>query len=96
MYNINVNAGAANYTVTNLGPQGSTACIEVNGQGEIHFNDVGNKALGPNKQTWGVCITFRDQVWVFRYEGLGELGISAVDGTLVFKLVNGTIAELTK
>lgn len=97
MYNINVNTGTATYAVNNLGPQGSEACVVINGQGSIHFNDVGNRGFGPNKQTWGVCITFRDQVWAFRYEGQGSLDIN-YDNTskgLKFNPTNGTIAELT-
>jgi len=68
MYNLKVNTGLTKYDVNNAGPAGSTQSMEIYGQGEIRFNDIGDRPLGPNKQTWGVCITFRDQVWVYRYE----------------------------
>lgn len=97
MYNITVNTGVAKYNVTNLGPQGSNASVEINGQGPIHFNDVGNKKLGPNTQTWGVCITFRDSVWAFRYDGQGALDIiyNATGNSLTLTPTNGTVAQLT-
>lgn len=97
MYNITVNTGVANYNVNNLGPQGSTASVEINGQGSINFNDVGNRKLGPNQQTWGVAITFRDRVWAFRYEGQGALDIKydSASNSLSFHPTNGSIAELT-
>ena len=98
MYNISVNTGIATYNVSNLGPQGSNTSIEINGQGPIHFNDVGDRKLGPNNQTWGVCITFRDNVWAFRYEGGGKLDITYDQSTNSLNLTpeNGSIAELTK
>jgi len=97
MYNITVNTGVAKYNVNNLGPQGSNASVQINGQGPINFNDVGSRKLGPNKQTWGVCITFLDRVWAFRYEGQGALDIAFDSATKSLKLTpaNGTIAELT-
>ena len=97
MYDINVNTGVAQYRVTNLGPQGSSASIEVNGQGSINFNDVGNQRLGPNRETWGICITFRDNVWAFRYEGQGRLDINynSTSNSLELIPTNGTIAQLT-
>jgi hypothetical protein len=97
MYNVNVNTGTAKYTVSNLGPQGSTASVEINGQGLIRFNDVGSQKLGTNTQTWGVCITFRDKVWAFRYEGLGVLDIvyDAPSNSLKLTPTNGSIASLT-
>ena len=64
-----VDTGVARYGVDNLGSQGSQAVIAINDQGSIVFNDIGNKKLGPNTQTSGICISFRDSVWVFRYEG---------------------------
>lgn len=97
MYNITVNTGTAQYTVNNLGPQASHASVEINGQGPISFNDVGTKKLGPNTQSFGVCITFRDSVWAFRYDGGGQLGITYNSGSNSLSLVptNGTIAQLT-
>ncbi len=97
MYNIAVNTGVAKYNVSNLGPQGSNASVEINGQGPINFNDVGNHKLGPNQQPLGVAITFRDQVWAFRYEGQGNLEITYNSSTnsLTFNPINGSIAQLT-
>ena len=97
MYNIAVSTGTAKYNVTNLGPQGSNASVEINGQGPIHFNDVGTRKLGPNTQSFGVCITFRDRVWAFRYEGQGELEIvyQTSGNSLSLNPINGTVAELT-
>ena len=97
MYKITVNTGAATYTVENLGPQGSQANIEINGQGSIHFNCIGVKQLGPSTKTWGVCITFRDRVWVFRYEGGGDLEVTynATTESLAFNGINGVVDELT-
>jgi hypothetical protein len=97
MYDINVNTGVASYNVKNLGPQGSEASVVINGQGTIHFNDLGDRKFGPNKQTWGVCITFRDRVWAFRYEGQGALSIdyNSASNSLKLNPTNGTVAELT-
>jgi hypothetical protein len=98
MYNINVKTETAKYSVTNLGPAGSNASIEINGQGPIHFNDIGDRKLGPNKQKWGVCITFRDTVWVFRYEGQGaalDIVYNAASKSLELTPANGTVAMLT-
>ena len=97
MYNITVDTGTAKYNVTNLGPQGSNASIEINGQGPINFNDVGDRKLGPNKETWGVCVTFLDRVWAFRYEGQGALNVvySSANKSLTLTPANGSIAQLT-
>ena len=97
MFDVTVNTGKAEYKVTNLGPQGSNSSFEVNGVGPISINDVGNHKLGPNQQTWGACIMFRDRAWAFRYEGQGKLEIAYDPNTknLKFNPVNGTIAELT-
>ena len=97
MFNVTVDTGKAKYDVTNLGPQGSNSSVVINGQGPIHFNDVGDRKLGPNNQTWGACITFRDKVWAFRYEGQGALNITydSSSNSLNLNPTNGTIAELT-
>jgi hypothetical protein len=97
MYNVSVNTGLAEHKMTNLGPQGSSASIEIDGQGSIHFNDVGSHKLGSNQEEWGVCITFRDQVWAFRYEGQGALEINydSSSNSLTLNPTNGTVAELT-
>lgn len=97
MYDINVNTGTASYKVTNLGPQGSSASVEINGQGPIHFNDVGDRKLGPDPQPWGVCITFGDKVWAFRYQGQGALDITYDKASNSLKLTptNGAVSQLT-
>lgn len=99
MYNITVNTGVAQYTVNNLGPQGSHASVEINGQGPISFNDVGTNKLGPNNQQFGVCIAFRDSVWAFRYPGVqGQLAITYNAGSNTLTLTPGTgctLAQLT-
>lgn len=98
MYNITVKTGIATYNVTNLGPEGSNASVEINGQGPIHFNDVGNRKLGPGTKTWGVCITFRDNVWAFRYDNQGALEIIYDAPSKSLKLTpanNGTVTQLT-
>ena len=97
MYNIMIDTGAAKYTVDNLGPQGSQAFVEISGQGCIVFNHIGDKKLGINTQTSGVCITYRDHVWVFRYDGQGELKIefNSSINSLDMNVVNGTVEELT-
>lgn len=97
MYDVNVNTGLAKYTIVNLGPQGSNATIEINGQGSIHLNDVGNKKLGSSQEPWGVCITFCDKVWAFRYNGQGKLNIdyNSSSNALTLNSTNGTVVELT-
>lgn len=97
MYDVNVNTGVSTYNIVNLGPQGSSATIEINGQDSIHLNDVGNNKLGPSREPLGVCITFRDRVWAFRYTGRGNLNITyeSSSNTLILKPDNGTVTELT-
>jgi hypothetical protein len=100
MYNITVNTGTALYTVTNLGPQTSWAAVEINGQGPICFNDVGTNPFGPNpnNQQFGVCITFLDSVWAFRYNaGQGDLVITYNAGNplTITPTTGGTVTPLT-
>ena len=100
MYSIVVNTGIATYNVQNLGPEGSEGCVVINGEGTIHFNDVNDKSLGPSNPNlpMGVCITFRSQVWAFRYNGMGQLTITFNPSTRTLTLVpqnGGTVTELT-
>ncbi|RUT02219.1 hypothetical protein DSM106972_062940 [Dulcicalothrix desertica PCC 7102] len=62
------------------------ATVEIGDKDSLRFVDIGDKPLGPGKATWGVVITSRSSVWVFRYEGGGviELLINP-DGTFSLK-----------
>lgn len=83
------------YTMTNLGPQGAVQTVDVNGAPPIRFSDIGNKPLGPNKETWGILISFGDSTWAFRHEGQGSVTIDVSGDTLNFIQKNGSIAKLT-
>jgi hypothetical protein len=99
MYDVKVNTGVATYNIINLGPRGSSATIKINGQDSIHLNDVGPNKLGPSQERLGVCITFRDRVWAFRYDGQVNLNIDYDSSSNTLTLnpsnSNGIVTELT-
>jgi uncharacterized protein YqkB len=97
MYDVSANTGTSNLKMVNLGPQGTSATIEIEGQGPIHLNDIGSRKLGSSQEQWGVCITFRDKVWAYRYEGKGNLSIdyNPSSKALTLNSTNGKITELT-
>ena len=97
MYDVSVIGGLSQVSMLNLGPQGTSAIIEIDG-GSIHLTDVGHRKLGPSTEVWGVCIVFCDRVWTFRYEnGQGKLNIEYNPSSkeLTLTSTNGTITELT-
>ena len=94
MFNINVDTGVTKYVVTNCG--GDTQ-FDMNGDGIVRINDLGNRKMGTNNASWGVCVTFHDHVWEFRYEGQGGLNLAynRTSKVLAVTATNGAVTEIT-